>query len=264
MLIDWFTVGAQALNFLILVWLMKRFLYAPILHAIDAREKRVASALADAITKKEEALEERTSFENKNIEFAQQRAARLKEVDEEVEEERRRLLSEAHATAVALSNEHKEALRSEELKLQQSVMHRTQREVFDIARKTLADLAGLDLEERMVEVFLRRLRALDESRRAALADSLKTPNGSIRVRTAFDLSAAQHAAIQTALDEALCIDTPIDFETDVDLISGVELTANGHKVAWSTSNYLTALEEHAAETLEEATESRGRPGTQST
>ena len=42
MLIDWFTVGAQALNFLILVWLLKRFLYKPILDAIDAREKRIA------------------------------------------------------------------------------------------------------------------------------------------------------------------------------------------------------------------------------
>ena len=48
MLIDWFTVGAQALNFLILVWLMKRFLYKPILRAIDEREKRIASELADA------------------------------------------------------------------------------------------------------------------------------------------------------------------------------------------------------------------------
>jgi F-type H+-transporting ATPase subunit b len=37
MLIDWFTVGAQVLNFLILVWLLKRFLYGPILDAIDAR-----------------------------------------------------------------------------------------------------------------------------------------------------------------------------------------------------------------------------------
>ncbi len=48
MLIDWFTVGAQALNFLILVWLMKRFLYKPILNAIDAREKKIAAELADA------------------------------------------------------------------------------------------------------------------------------------------------------------------------------------------------------------------------
>ena len=52
MLIDWFTVGAQALNFLILVWLMKRFLYKPILHAIDEREKRIATELANADKKK--------------------------------------------------------------------------------------------------------------------------------------------------------------------------------------------------------------------
>jgi F-type H+-transporting ATPase subunit b len=52
MLIDWFTVGAQALNFLILVWLLKRFLYKPILHAIDEREKRIAAELADADAKR--------------------------------------------------------------------------------------------------------------------------------------------------------------------------------------------------------------------
>jgi hypothetical protein len=50
MLIDWFTVGAQIVNFLILVWLLKRFLYKPILDAIDAREKRIAAELADADT----------------------------------------------------------------------------------------------------------------------------------------------------------------------------------------------------------------------
>ena len=52
MLIDWFTVGAQALNFLVLVWLLKRFLYKPILNAVDAREKRIAAELADADAKK--------------------------------------------------------------------------------------------------------------------------------------------------------------------------------------------------------------------
>jgi F-type H+-transporting ATPase subunit b len=51
MLIDWFTVGAQVLNFLILVWLMKRFLYQPILDAIDAREQRIAAELANAAAK---------------------------------------------------------------------------------------------------------------------------------------------------------------------------------------------------------------------
>ena len=69
MLIDWFTVGAQALNFIILVWLLKRFLYKPILNAIDAREKRIAGALADANQKKVEAQKERDLFQHKNEEF---------------------------------------------------------------------------------------------------------------------------------------------------------------------------------------------------
>jgi F-type H+-transporting ATPase subunit b len=77
MLIDWFTVGAQIVNFLILVWLLKHFLYKPILDAIDAREKRIAAELADADAKKAEAEKERTDFEDKNRAFDQQRTALL-------------------------------------------------------------------------------------------------------------------------------------------------------------------------------------------
>jgi F0F1-type ATP synthase, subunit b len=62
MLIDWFTVGAQGLNFLILVWLMKRFLYRPILHAIDEREKRIAAELSDAEATKAEAQKSGTNL----------------------------------------------------------------------------------------------------------------------------------------------------------------------------------------------------------
>ncbi len=62
MLINWFTVGAQAINFLILVWLLKRFLYKPILHAIDEREKGIASQLAQAEAKVAEAQKSATTF----------------------------------------------------------------------------------------------------------------------------------------------------------------------------------------------------------
>ena len=66
MLIDWFTVGAQAVNFLILVWLMQHFLYKPILHAIAEREKRIATELANADKKKFEAQKESDEFKHKN------------------------------------------------------------------------------------------------------------------------------------------------------------------------------------------------------
>ena len=95
MLIDWFTVGAQALNFLILVWLIKRYLYKPILDAIDAREKLIAARLADAEAKKTEAKKESDEFQHKNEEFDAQRAALLNKATGEANAERKRLLEEA-------------------------------------------------------------------------------------------------------------------------------------------------------------------------
>src|SRR5450432_376915 len=103
MLIDWFTVGAQALNFLMLVWLLRRFLYKPILNAIDAREKRIAAELADAAAKKAEAKKERDDFQQKNEEFDQQRATLLSKAMDEAKADRGRLLDEARKAADALS-----------------------------------------------------------------------------------------------------------------------------------------------------------------
>ena len=126
MLIDWFTVGAQALNFLILVWLMKHFLYKPILNAIDAREKRIAKELADADAKKAEAQNECDEFQKKNEEFDQQRAALLTKATDEAKTERQRLLDEARKAAEALSAKRQETLRNDAHNLNQAIARRTQ------------------------------------------------------------------------------------------------------------------------------------------
>src|SRR5664279_1726730 len=161
MLIDWFTVGAQALNFIIMVWLLKRFLYKPILNAVDAREQRIAAELADADAKKAEAQKERNEFQHKNEEFDQQRAVLLSKATDEAKAERQRLLDEARKAADALSAKRQEALRNDAHNLHQAISRRTQVEVFAIARKTLKDLATTSLEERLVEVFTRRLREMN-------------------------------------------------------------------------------------------------------
>ena len=88
MLINWFTVLAQAINFLILVWLLKRFLYKPILHAIDEREKGIATQLAQAEAKVAEAQKERDDFQHKNEAFDQERAALLKKATDDANAER--------------------------------------------------------------------------------------------------------------------------------------------------------------------------------
>ena len=99
MLIDWFTVGAQALNFIILVWLLKRFLYKPILNAVEAREKMVAAKLLEADTKKTEAQKERDEFQSKNEAIDKQRVTLLSKATDEAKVEQQRLLDEARQAA---------------------------------------------------------------------------------------------------------------------------------------------------------------------
>jgi F-type H+-transporting ATPase subunit b len=242
MLADWFTIVAQALNFLILVWLMKRFLYKPVLNAIDEREKRVAAELADAGKKKAEAQKEHDEFQRKNTEFDEQRAALLKKATDEARTERQRLLDEARAAADTLSAKRRETLRSQEQELRQAIGRRTQQEVFAVTRKALADLATTCLEERIGEVFTRRLREMDSKAKESLGEALKTASGPAVVRSAFDLPAGQRAAIQNALNETFSAEIRIQFETAPDLVGGIELTANGQKVAWSIADYLATMQ----------------------
>src|ERR1700677_4081928 len=144
--INWFTVAAQAINFLILVWLLKRFLYNPILHAIDERERGIAALLAQAEAKQTEAQKERDDFQHKNDAFDQERAALLKKATDEARAERQRLLDEARKDADLLRAKRQEALASEQRNLRQEISRWTQKEVFAITRKMLTDLASTDLE----------------------------------------------------------------------------------------------------------------------
>lgn len=249
MLIDWFTVGAQVLNFLILVWLMKRFLYQPILGAIDAREKKIAGELADAAAQKAEAKEEREEFQQKNEEFDQQRADLLAKAKEEAGKEHRRLLDEARAAADAIAEKRQESLLNEARNLNQAITRKAQDEVFAIARRTLEDLSGATLEERMVAVFTDRLRKLDETTKSQLCEALKFAAGPALVRSAFELADEPRAAIQNAVNETFSADIKLSFETRQDLVSGIELTASGKKVAWSIADYLRSLETGVGELM---------------
>ncbi|PTR10669.1 ATP synthase F0 subcomplex B subunit [Nitrosospira sp. Nsp5] len=269
MLIDWFTVIAQVVNFLILVWLLKRFFYKPILKALDAREQRIAAELADADAKKTEAEKERNAFQHKHDEFEQQRAALLSKASAEARTERRRLIAAAREDADNLRTRREEALRREYQSLSETLTRRIGTEVFAIARKVLADLANTTLEAHIAEAFIGRMRELSPNEKARLASTIRTPPpsaaisapavlatagmgataASVLVRSAFDLPAAQQEAIAAVIRESLGADISVQFATEPELIGGIELVTHGHKVAWSIAGYLSSLEKEIGRLL---------------
>ncbi|WP_435010696.1 F0F1 ATP synthase subunit B [Tundrisphaera lichenicola] len=249
MSVDWFTFTAQIVNFLILVYLLRRFLYTPILRAIDDREKAIANRLALAEVKLVEAGKEADDYRHKNQDFDERREAMISDVRKEADAERTRLLDQANREMDALRAKRRDAIRSEEQELNREIVRWTQDEVFAIARKTLADLASASLEERISRAFLDRLRGMNDPEKERLAAALNKPSSSALVRTSFDLPPAEQEAIEVAIRETLATNTRVQYETAPELVSGIELSANGHKIAWSIGDYLEKLEESVAQIL---------------
>ncbi|MEO8858922.1 MAG: F0F1 ATP synthase subunit delta [Burkholderiaceae bacterium] len=244
MLIDWFTVGAQALNFIVLIWLLKRFLYQPVLDAVDTREARIAGQLADARAMQAKAVVERDALQAQSADFERGREALLAQAVQDAQAERERLFDKATQAADALAAKHRRALAEQAERIQQSLDEQVGHEVFAIARRALADLASASLESRIAELFILRLRALDPAAHAELAHGLGEPGATAILRSAFELPATQRSALQSAVDAAFGAGVALQFQTAPQVIAGIELEVGGRKLAWSIAPYLADM--HAA------------------
>lgn len=247
MQINWFTVIAQILNFLVLVWLMKRYLYKPILSTIDDREKKIAAQLADAKTKKAEAKSEQDEFNKKNEVFDQQKKDMMDKAATEAGALSQKLLEEAKNNAKALQDKLEKAAKEQQADLNHQMKQKTEQEVFAITKKVLTDLADVNFEAQSVNAFIKRVSEIKENEKDQFIKALHSGSGPIQVQSAFDLSEKQQTEIKSAISKMLGTKPSFEFKTSPALIGGIELTTNGYKLGWSIAAYVNSFEKSIAE-----------------
>ncbi len=253
MSINWFTVIAQVVNFLILVWLLKRYLYKPILKAIDDREKKITSKIEDANKKDADAKKEREEFEKKNADFDKHKKDLMAKAVEEVKTERQDLLDKAKKDAEDLRKKLEDIVKEEQKHLGDEITQKVKTEVFSIAEKLLKELADASLEEKIVTVFIEKLKNLDDEEKKKLIDTFKGSKEDIIVQSAFELDKSQHTEIEKTVKKILHTTSDFKFQTAPELVSGIELNANGYKVAWSISEYLASVKKTIEEVIDSKT-----------
>ena len=261
--IDWFTVIAQGINFLLLLWLLKRFLYHPIIDGLDAREKKIAGILADTDTSKAQAENLRTEYESKLAQIKQERTQLVGEAKNEAQTASQNLLDDARHNAEQIVKKRIEALRLEMAELKQDVLQQNIQEVYALSRKVLTELADGDLQTKMIDKLVQRLNTVDDDQHAALTRALANSGNQIVVRSAQSLTQAQRTQLLACLQQCLPSLTkdasqndgvntaPSDHAQSIklsesivpSLINGIELTIGGWKLAWSADNYLAELQE---------------------
>lgn len=264
MQIDWFTLVAQIINFLILLWLLQRFLYGPILRTMASREEKLAAQFEEAESKQRQAEAERTALAVEREELAQNREELIQEARKEAGERRRHMIHEAREETEQLKARWYDAIEREKQTFLREVQNRMGDQLMQLLRRTLSDLAGVELERAIVGVFLRRL----EEEKATLVGADDKGNdgggrqkthvsGPIRVRTSFELPASLADEVRSALAKQLAAQESesressdgIVFEETDELVCGIEVEYNNRRIGWTIRDYLAALEQQLDEAI---------------
>lgn len=249
MQVNWFTVLAQVINFFLLVWLLKRYLYKPILDAIDERENKIKAELESADAQKAEAQREQADFKQKNETLDNEKKALMDKAVAETNAQRQKLLEDVRNEANSLKLKLDNALKESQENLKNSIDQKTKQTVFNLTRKTLSDMASTSLEEQITLVFIKKLKNLTKEEQQKFIAALKSDANTVLIRSAFELSDKTQTEIKQTVADIRGANTSFQFEQKKELISGIELTTNGYKLAWSIAEYLNSLEKTISETV---------------
>ncbi|MGE0487407.1 MAG: F0F1 ATP synthase subunit B [Gammaproteobacteria bacterium] len=255
MTIDWFTLVAQVVNFLLLVWLLERLLYRPVLRVMGERRARIEQAERDAAAALAAARDERAALARERAELAARNAALLAAAEREAAQVRDEALATARAEVAAARSRWQAALAEERKSFESSLRQAVENEVVAVARAVLADLADSPFEARVGAAFARRLRTLAEAERGALRQAMSDGTGhGVCLRSALVLDEETRRELEAAVHEVLGATVCPRFEQRPGLVCGIELAVDGHKLSWSVDEYLHDLGARLAAPAERRTD----------
>ena len=251
MLIDWFTVVAQIINFLILVFLLWRFLYKPITKTMQERQRRITNRWEEAQVKQEEAAQAAELYRQKQQELDQQRATFINEAKAQAEEERKQLINQARQEVESMQTGWREAIHREQDEFLANLGKRVQEQTYAITRRTLEDLADANLEQQTIKVFLNRLQTLDETQRQEITQQSATE---IIIYSSFNIPQNQRQEIIDVLQSQQIINGKnIKFTTAHALICGIKLQISNYQISWTFDDYLQTLSEQFSTIIKQNT-----------
>jgi len=253
MLVDWVTVVAQAINFLVLVYLLARFLYRPITQEVEQRQEMIERQAAQAREAEEAARESERHYQALRDELSAARRAKLDEAEEEAARWAAEFKAKARAEVEQLQQRWQDALARDQESFWQDFEAKLAREIYQTVVQAVADLSGgTDLDALIRGAFLERLASLsseDKDRLQSLAggESSQGAGGArggsqpVEVLSAHELDAAYRERIVAAVRGLLGEDKEVSFVRRESLLAGVELRGPGWKTGWSVLGYIEKL-----------------------
>lgn len=242
MSLDWWTLGLQAFNVVILIWLLSRFLFKPVAQIVAARQQEAGRLLDEAQAAKAAADAERQQAQAAREALAGQREAALAAMQREVAAAREQLLGEAHNEAERQRAQAEAALLVERQHAQTQLEAQAGALALDIAAHLLARLPAELQALPFLDGLVEGLAQLP----AATRHSLGAERAALTLRAPRALDAADLQRCRTALAPLLGGEPQLSVEVEPALIAGLELEGSSAVVRNSFRADLARLQRELA------------------
>lgn len=256
MQIDWLTVAAQIVNFLVLVWLLQRFLYRPITNAMARREARIEERLSDARASRREAEDEARELQEKREALEASRQEMLEDARAEADELRQRLEQEIRDDIDRKRSNWTKTLEDERADFAREMQRRAGHKVLDTAGRLLAEFTSGGLDDHIAQGFVEKLGDLDTDTRKKMTAAADGPDGPALVETAGALDAAARRKITRAIHEQIATDIDVEYREAEEILLGLRLTIGEQTLEWSAARHLERLNRELDDLVDSASRTR--------
>lgn len=222
--LSWSTFLLEILNFLILLWILKRFLYQPVLDVLARRQKAIEDRMNEAQCLKQEAMDLKDEYEKRLNAWEQQRREAKNRLNQDLADERRKKLN---ALQSELEQERKKT-QVQEAKQQRRTIHEIEQKALlqgaNFASRILNRTAGPELEARMLEILLDGFAALSDAQVKQLRGQWGERPERIQVSSVYPLEENQRQALEKQLARINDCEIPVDYQQDPALIAGMRIS----------------------------------------
>jgi F-type H+-transporting ATPase subunit b len=255
MQIDWFTLIAQIVNFVILVILLKYLLYDRITRAMDEREESIGARFSEAEEKKQKAEDEAESYLRKKKELEEVKGQVLSRAKKDADQQRKKFIEKAREEVDESRARWYSAIQRQKVSFLSELRERAGEQVYKVVRRALKDLADNDLEKKMIDTFIRRIEKVRQNEHSTIEDLAGGVLREINVHTSFEIDHQLKKRLASTLRDYGDDRIQINFHKSSDLVCGIELRAGGKRITWSLNSYIDGLEEKMSEELNRRIES---------
>lgn len=236
--LNWSTFVLEIINFLVLVWILKRFLYKPVLEVIARRRAGIEKTLTEAKDKEEAAQELKSQYEGRVAEWDKERAHAREALANELEQERSRRLAALNAELEQQREKARVGAEQRQAYAQRELEEKALTQAADFASRLLEQAAGAEVESRLIDLVIKEMGELPAERIAVLRNNWTTAPGAIVVTTAFPITDQIRDDLQQAIAGLTDLDVPVRFQRDESLLAGVVITVGAWILGFSLRDEL--------------------------